>query len=78
VEPPEIGLSWLALATTASPEPSCTSQDQPEPNWLTPASLSLAWKSAKEPNVEAMASASAPAGSPPPLGDMLSQKSVWL
>ena len=40
---------------TARPEPSCTSHDQPEPNWLTPVSLTLAWKSANEPNAESIA-----------------------
>ncbi len=28
-----IGLSWLGVPTTASPEPSWTSHAQPEPNW---------------------------------------------
>ena len=32
------------MPTIASPEPSCTSHDQPEPNWLTPVSLSLRLK----------------------------------
>ncbi len=76
--PCEIGLSWLGVPTTARPDPSCTSQAQPEPNWPTPAALTFAWKSANPPNVDAIASASAPLGSPPPEPERLSQKSEWL
>ena len=54
---------------TARLEPSCTSQAQPEPNWLTPAFLSCSWKSANEPKAEPIASARPPSGPPPP--------SVW-
>ena len=53
--PSEMGLSWLAVETTASAPPSRTSQAQPEPNWLTPASLSLPWKSANEPKASSIA-----------------------
>jgi hypothetical protein len=68
----------LAEPTTARPEPSWTSHDQPEPNWLTPVSLNLALKSSNEPNADEIASASGPSGSPPPFGLMLSQNSEWL
>ena len=73
-----IGLSWLGVPTTARPEPSCTSQAQPEPNWPTPVSFILSWNSENEPNASLIASASAPSGSPPPSGDIDSQNSVWL
>jgi len=68
----------LALPTTARPDPSFTSHDQPEPNWFTPVSLTLAWKSEKEPKAASIALASSPSGSPPPSGAMFSQNIVWL
>ena len=68
----------LGVETTASPEPSCTSQDQPEPNWPTPASLNWTWKSPKEPKADSIAEARSPSGSPPPSGDIHSQNSEWL
>jgi hypothetical protein len=72
------GVSWFGVPTIARLLPSYTSQDQPEPNWLTPVSFSFALKSPNEPNAELIASPSAPSGSPPPSGLIDSQNSVWL
>jgi hypothetical protein len=43
---------------------------------LTPASLTCFFSSSRPPNVDEIASASAPDGSPPPSGLMICQKSV--
>src|SRR5690242_6786845 len=71
------GESWFGLPYTWRPEPSWTSQPQPEPNWFVAAAVSLSLKSPNEPNAEAIASPSAPEGSPPPFGPMTFQKSEW-
>jgi len=47
---------------TASPVPSHTSQVQPEPNRLTPASLTCAFSCSRSSNVSSIAWASAPEG----------------
>src|SRR3954452_25162797 len=78
VWPVEIGESWLAVETTARPEPSWTSHDQPDPNWLTPAFLESSLKESRSPNVSLIAEARSPSGSPPPSGLMISQKKEWL
>ena len=46
-----------------------TSQAQPEPKVPTAAWLNFSLNSAKEPKAVRIASASLPAGSPPPLGE---------
>ena len=66
------------MDTTASPLPSWTSHDQPEPNRLTPAVFISSWKLENDPNAESIAPARSPAGSPPPSGLIHSQKSEWL
>ena len=71
------GLSWFALLVIARPEPSCTSQAQPEPKRFTPASFSWLLKSSKLPNVSESAWARSPSGSPPPSGPMICQKKEW-
>jgi hypothetical protein len=68
----------LGVLVTARPEPSCTNHAQPEPNWLTPASLNFALKSSKDPNALLIASARSPLGSPPPSGESISQNNEWL
>jgi hypothetical protein len=72
------GESWFGVETTARPVPSQISHVQPEPNRLTPASLTAAFSSSRPLNVSAIASASAPLGSPPPPGFMIVQKNEWL
>src|SRR5690606_35710755 len=64
---------------TMSTEPSAffTSQVQAEPKLPTAEAANAFLKSSKEPDSALMASASAPLGSPPPLGFMLCQKQVW-
>jgi hypothetical protein len=74
----ETGLSWFGVDVIASPEPSWTSQAQPEPNCPTPAASNFSLNSSKEPNAEEIASARAPLGSPPPSGDIDGQNSEWL
>src|SRR6187431_1009045 len=71
------GVSWFGVDLTASPVPSQTSHVQPEPNRLTPASFTCFFSSSALPNTSEIASASAPTGSPPPSGDMISQNSEW-
>ena len=58
--------------------PSWTSHVQPEPNLFTPASFTCDFSSSRLPNVDSIAAASDPLGSPPPSGLMISQKNVWL
>ena len=72
------GLSWLGVLRICSLPPEETSHDQPLPKRFRPYSLILALKPAKSPNVDLMASASGPDGSPPPLGPMISQNIEWL
>src|SRR5690606_23388955 len=57
---------------------SYASTDQPEP-WIDVA-LAVKWflKASKEPNESLIASATSPSGSPPPSGERLFQKIVWL
>ncbi len=64
---------------TMSTEPSAflTSQVQAEPKLPTAEAWKAFLKSSKEPHLALIASASAPLGSPPPLGFMLFQKKVW-
>ena len=71
------GLSWFGVDVTTSPEPSWTSHVQPEPKRFTPASFTFSFSASRPPNVSSIAEASAPSGSPPPSGPMISQKSVW-
>ena len=73
----EAGVNRFGSEYTARPVPSQTSQVHPEPNRFTPASLTCPLSSSRPPNVSEIASASAPEGSPPPSGDMISQKSEW-
>jgi len=68
----------LGVEITARLEPSGTRNAQPEPNWPAPAALSLALKSAREPNARSSAPRSSPSGSPPPSGDIHAQNSEWL
>jgi hypothetical protein len=58
----------LGVERTASLPLSTASHVQPEPKRLTPASLSCVLSSSRPPNVSLIAAASAPEGSPPPLG----------
>ena len=58
----------------SSPDPFQTSQLQPLPKRVTPFCTIVCLRSAKLPNAEPIASASAPLGSPPPFGPMFSQK----
>src|SRR3954469_17316439 len=78
VWPSLIGESWLAVEYSFSPEPSCTSQLQPEPKRATPFWPNVDLKSSKEPNAEVIASPSAPDGAPPPFGPITVQNSEWL
>src|SRR5215204_867592 len=71
------GLSWFGVDTTLRLPPSDTSHVQPDPNRFTPASLICAFSWSTSPKAERIADSSAPDGSPPPLGFMISQKSVW-
>ena len=64
VWPSEIGESWFAVLVTASPEPSCTSHAQPEPNRFTPASFELLLEGVEAPNFSSIAEARSPVGSP--------------
>src|ERR1700733_7908380 len=73
-----MGLPGLAVGGGASPEPSCTSHVQREPNRLTPLSLNCALKSSNEPKAASIAARRSPSGSPPPLGDIHSQNFEWL
>src|SRR5689334_8648691 len=78
VLPAANGVSALLVVSMATPPSSVlTSQAQPEPNWPTAASLNFFWKSETVPKARVIASASAPDGSPPPLGDIEFQKKVW-
>ena len=65
------GWAWLVHDGSGLAVTSTANQDSP-------VSFSFALKSAKEPNALLIASASAPSGSPPPSGLMLSQNSEWL
>src|SRR5690606_27502261 len=67
------------LVLTMSTEPSgfFTSQVQPEPKLPTAALLNSSLNFSKEPHFLLIASASAPLGAPPPLGDMEFQRKVW-
>src|SRR2546421_11534978 len=62
------GLSWFAVLETSSLPPATVSQAQPLPkrDMAAPAICSLNF--VKSPNVFLIASASAPAGSPPQIG----------
>src|SRR6266545_4522009 len=72
--PSVVGLSWLAVEVTWSlPLPSRTSQAQPEPKRLTPASMNAALNASNEPKVESIALAISPVGAPPPLGFIICQ-----
>jgi len=74
VRPSEIGQSWLVVVTISTRVPSCTSHAQPEPNVLIAAASIVSLKRSMVRNVSRIARASLPSGSPPPSGDMLSQK----
>src|ERR1700752_5397236 len=76
--PPAIrGLSWLGVDSISSLPPLTTSQAQPEPNRPIPAAANFVLKSANEPKEDLIASASAPAGSPPPPFFMSFQNIEW-
>src|SRR5918994_375288 len=64
------GVSWFAVEVTASVLPSTTSQVQPLPKRLTPASLTCSISESRPPKVELIASASSPWGSPRPVGPL--------
>ena len=53
--PSEIGESWFGVETTATPEPSLTSQAQPEPNRAMPAVLNSSLNESKEPKASSIA-----------------------
>src|SRR6185437_2544071 len=55
-----------------------TTQDQPLPNWVRPFCLTVSLNLAKSPKAEVMALATAPVGSPPAPGPMISQNRAWL
>ena len=64
---------------TATPPPLLlTSQAQPLPKRLVPASANFSLKPAKLPQAWLMALARAPLGSPPPSGPITDQNRLWL
>src|ERR1035437_8993281 len=76
--PPDInGLSWFGVDSIASFPSFRMTQAQPDPNRPTPAAANFVLKSAKEPNADLIASASAPVGSPPPPFFMIFQNIEW-
>jgi len=69
------GLSWLGVEHTSNPPDLLTiSQAQPDPNRVLAAAENLSLNASNEPKVLLIASARAPVGAPPPLGDMMVQK----
>src|SRR5579862_7163084 len=79
VLPSMIGESWLPVEYTSSlPSLVLTSQDQPLPKRLAPASFIFSFKPARPPKVLLIASPTLPLGSPPALGPSTVQKSEWL
>src|SRR5688500_3288322 len=67
----------LVLTTSTLPSPFFTSQVQPAPTLPTAPLLNASLKASNEPHFDLIASASAPAGWPPPPGFMQFQKKVW-
>ena len=63
-----IGRSALAVLVTFSLPPSSTSQAQPEPNWVLPASANCCSRLSSDPKSRLIASASLPVGLPLPPG----------
>jgi hypothetical protein len=63
----------LVLTIAREPSAFLTSQVQLEPKLLIALSVNLALNSAKEPKAPLIASATAPVGSPPPVGLRLFQ-----
>ena len=57
--------------------PSKTNQAQPEPKRVVAAAAKSSWNFAKLPKVASIASLTSPVGSPPPVGDKISQKNEW-
>src|SRR5699024_10706376 len=73
------GESWFGRPYVLRlPDESSTSQPHPEPNWPAAALLICSLKLSNEPKAELIASASSPAGSPPPSADNDSQNRLWL
>ena len=65
------GVSALLVLTISTPPAAFfTSQVQPEPKLPTALAVNFSLNAANEPNAALMAAASAPVGSPPPLGPM--------
>src|SRR3954453_15819008 len=75
--PSDRGESWLAVLGTLRPPLSTTSQDQPEPKRLTPASVICCFSASRPPRAWLIASASPPDGSPP-FGPSTVQNREWL
>ena len=71
-------MSWFGVPTTARPLPSFTSQAQPEPNWLTPVSLTFALKSSNPAERRVDRLGQRAAGGAAAVGPIDSQNSVWL
>ena len=63
----------LVLTSSRLPSEFFTNQAQPDPNVVTAHLVNASLKSANDPKLEIIASARAPSGSPPPLGDKLFQ-----
>ena len=59
----------LVLSRASVPSAFLTSHAQPEPNVVTAVLVNFSLNCANEPNVVLIASASAPVGSPPPVGE---------
>ncbi len=70
-------LALEVLTRDSAPSGRCTSQAQPEPKVFTAVSVNCCLKVSKSPKALLIASARAPVGWPPPLGDMQFQKKVW-
>ena len=65
------------LVTSNSPL-FTTNQAQPEPKRVAPAFANSSLNASKLPNFASIAVASSPTGCPPPFGDRIVQKNVWL
>lgn len=74
-----IGESWLAVEQMASELSGfTTSQAQPLPKRVVAALLNCSWKEWNPPKASSIALASLPWGVPPPFGERMVQKKVWL
>src|ERR1700686_1835903 len=72
-----MGVSWFGVESIASLPSFTTSQAQPDPKRRTPAAANFVLNSSKDPNVDLMAAARSPFGSPPPPFFICVQKSEW-